>query len=353
MPITPPDHERVLESIARLTEKRDRESLELCLIQTMFELLPVEEIALYQVEGTEFGLLVRVNPEGCWSAADNADDPEYLTPITNDVLFAECLYRRQMRVESVSPRIWRYAFPILHQGRGVGVLCVESTRDLSDDRRLISGFLRIYQNYLALIDENAHDKLTGLLNRKTFDDRFIGILLSNRHPDATQEKLRRLERRTDSSGFPSHWLAILDIDHFKRVNDTFGHLYGDDVLLLLSNLMRRSFRRSDLLFRYGGEEFVIVLKTVEFSHARDILDRFRQAVELYDFPQVGQVTISIGFTEIRDSEVPTMIIERADRALYYVKESGRNQIRSYEQLVIDGALVVPPSQQLGGDTEMF
>jgi diguanylate cyclase (GGDEF)-like protein len=69
-------------------------------------------------------------------------------------------------------------------------------------------------------------------------------------------------------------------------------------VLLLANLMRRSLRRSDLLFRYGGEEFVIVLKTVEFSNARDILDRFRQAVELYNFPQVGQVTISIGFTEI-------------------------------------------------------
>ena len=92
MTITPPDHERVLESIARLTEKRDRESLELCLIQTMFELLPVEEIALYQVEGAEFGLLVRVNPEGCWNAADNADDPEYLMPIANDILFLSLIH---------------------------------------------------------------------------------------------------------------------------------------------------------------------------------------------------------------------------------------------------------------------
>ncbi|HRD50174.1 MAG: GGDEF domain-containing protein [Candidatus Competibacter sp.] len=353
MPITPSDHERVLESIARLTEKRDRESLELCLIQTMFELLPVEDIALYRVEDTQFGLLVRVNPEGCWSAADAGDDPEYLMPIVNDALFAECLHQRQMRVESASPRIGRYAFPILHQGRGVGVLCVESTRDLSDDRRLISGFLRIYQNYLALIDENAHDKLTGLLNRKTFDDRFIGILLSSRHTGSAKEQLRRLERRRDNSGILSHWLAVLDIDHFKRINDTFGHLYGDEVLLLLANLMRRSFRRSDLLFRYGGEEFVVILKSVELSNARNVLDRFRQVVELYNFPQVGQVTISIGFTEIRDLEVPTMIIERADRALYYVKENGRNQIRSYEQLVVGGALTAPQSQQLGGDTEMF
>lgn len=344
------DHERLLESIARLTEKRDRESLELCLMQTMFELLSVEEITLYQVDGTQFGMLVRINPEGYWSLNDDVIDPDSLTPIADDVLFADSLQKRRMQVEAISSRIQRYAFPILHQGQGVGVLCLESARDLTDDRRLIAGFLRIYQNYLALIHENACDKLTGLLNRKTFDERFIAILNGYR-ADLSQERLRMTERR-HKEGDPHYWLAVLDIDHFKRVNDTFGHLYGDEVLLLMANLMRRSFRRGDLLFRYGGEEFVVVLKTADANEASMVLDRFRKAVELYDFPQVGQVTISIGYTQVRNSEMHTTIIERADRALYYAKSNGRNQIQNCEQLISSGLLDTPQNQP-GSDVELF
>ena len=331
------DHARVLESIARLTEKRDRESLELCLMQTMFELLSAEEIALYRVEGTQFGLLVRINPEGHWIASDNVSDIDSLESINNDSLFADCLQKQRMQMELVSARISRYAFPILYQGRGVGVLCLEAKNDLADDRRLIAGFLRIYQNYLALIDENDHDKLTGLLNRKTFDERFISILLAAR---LGKEPLRPSDRRQDSRYSPQCWLAIIDIDHFKRINDNYGHLYGDEVLLLMANLMRSSFRRRDLLFRYGGEEFVIVLKTATFDEVSIVLERFRQTVERYNFPQVGQVTISIGFTEIKDSEMPSMTIERADRALYYVKDNGRNQTRNYEQLITQSALTI-------------
>lgn len=347
----PADHERLLESIARLTEKRDRESLELCLMQTMFELLSVEEITLYQVEGSQFGLLVRINPEGYWKASDEVSDPDYLMLIADDTLFADCLQKRRMQVEAVSGRTHRYAFPILHQGRGVGVLCLESTGDLTDERRLIAGFLRIYQNYLALIYENAHDKLTGLLNRKTFDERFVSIFLNSYHIDPSQDRPRTVERRQAEKDY-RHWLAVLDIDYFKRVNDMFGHLYGDEVLLLMANLMRRSFRRSDLLFRYGGEEFIVVLKTTSADEAWSVLERFRQTIERYSFPQVGQVTVSIGFTQIRDSELPTLIIERADRALYYAKSHGRNQIHHYEQLISSDRLA-PFQNPSGGDIEIF
>lgn len=349
--MNPNDHSRVLESIARLTEKRDRESLELCLMQTMFELLSVEEITLYQVEGTQFGLLVRINPEGCWNVNDDIGDPEYLVPIADDELFADCLQKRRMQVDATASRIRRYAFPIMHQGRGVGVLCLETAGDLTDDRRLIAGFLRIYQNYLGLIHENAHDKLTGLLNRKTFDERLITLFLHHCHAGPTQERPRQVERRQLEVAH-CHWLAVLDIDHFKRINDTFGHLYGDEVLLLLANLMRQSFRRNDLLFRYGGEEFVVVLKMLQSGNAWNVLDRFRQTVEAYRFPQVGQVTVSIGFTQVGDSEMPTTIIERADRALYYAKDHGRNQVQNYEQLITQSALTIA-QQPTENEVEFF
>ena len=95
----------------------------------------------------------------------------------------------------------------------------------------------------------------------------------------------------------THWLAVSDIDFFKRVNDDFGHLYGDEVLLLMANIMRETFRGTDILFRFGGEEFVIVLRSTNQQGAHQALERFRITVEEYDFPQVGNVTISIGYIE--------------------------------------------------------
>ncbi|MFO1372404.1 MAG: GGDEF domain-containing protein [Candidatus Competibacteraceae bacterium] len=344
------DHEQFLESVARLTEKRNRESLETCLIQTMLELLSVEKIALYRIESDEVHLLTRTNREGFWSVDDTTDNFDTPIPIASDAGFVACSHRRETVLESAAPQNNRYTFPIVHQDRLVGFLRLASTRNLGADCRLIGGFLRIYQNYLALIDENEHDTLTGLLNRKTFDDKLIGILQASRRTILTGIQWEQGERRQANSG-RCYWLAVLDIDHFKCINDTFGHLYGDEVLLLMANLMRRSFRRADMLFRYGGEEFVVVLLTNTVEEAWIGLERFRQAVEHHNFPQVGRITVSIGFTQMRDSEIPTAIIERADQALYYAKGHGRNQIQCYETLVTTGKLINPQSQF--GDAELF
>lgn len=332
--------ELLLEHIANLTEVRNRESLELCLTQTMFQLLSVEEITLHHVTGDRLFLLVRVNRQGHWSANDMDNDIDELT-IANDRLFTECLHRRQVQVELDASRQYRYAFPVFHLGRNLGILCLISQLDLTDDHRLIAGFLRIYQNYLALIYENAHDKLTGLLNRKTFDERFLSIL-----SNIGQELPERSGIRWQ------FWLAVLDIDHFKRINDNFGHLYGDEVLLILANIMRTSFNRSDLLFRYGGEEFVVMLKCATIDAARGELEQFREAVASYQFPQVGCVTVSCGFTQIISAVTPAMLLECADQALYYAKEHGRNQVCYYEELVASGFLE-PRQDKSGGDIELF
>lgn len=333
--------ELLLEHIANLTEVRNRESLELCLTQTMFQLLSVEEITLHHVTGDQLFLLVRVNRQGHWSVNDMDNDIDELRTIANDRLFTECLHRRQVQVELDASRQYRYAFPVFHLGRNLGILCLISQLDLTDDHRLIAGFLRIYQNYLALIYENAHDKLTGLLNRKTFDERFLSIL-----SNIGQEPPERSGIRWQ------FWLAVLDIDHFKRINDSFGHLYGDEVLLLLANIMRTSFSRSDLLFRYGGEEFVVMLKCATVDDARGALEQFREAVASYQFPQVGCVTISCGFTQIISAVTPAMLLECADQALYYAKEHGRNQVCYYEELVAAGFLESRQDKS-GGDIELF
>jgi diguanylate cyclase (GGDEF)-like protein len=134
---------------------------------------------------------------------------------------------------------------------------------------------------------------------------------------------------------------VVDVDHFKRVNDSFGHLFGDEVLLRMGELMRKTFRGGDRLFRFGGEEFVVILNAADEKLAAASFNRFRISVENHEFPQVGQVTCSIGFTAVSAMDVPTDVVGRADEALYFAKEHGRNQVCCYEQLVAEGAIEKP------------
>ena len=89
----------------------------------------------------------------------------------------------------------------------------------------------------------------------------------------------------------SYWLAVIDIDHFKRVNDLSGHLIGDEVLLLLARQMRVNFRFHDQLYRFGGEEFVVLMRCTNHADALAALERFRHQIEIHAFPQVGPITV--------------------------------------------------------------
>ncbi len=132
---------------------------------------------------------------------------------------------------------------------------------------------------------------------------------------------------------------VLDIDHFKRVNDTYGHLIGDEVLLLVARLMRSCFRYSDQLYRFGGEEFVILMRCDGDADALRVLERLRGIFESHRFPQVGHITVSIGVTQVFHNDIPSEAFGRADEAVYHAKSHGRNQVQSYQQLVAQGALV--------------
>jgi diguanylate cyclase (GGDEF)-like protein len=221
-------------------------------------------------------------------------------------------------------------FPLPGEQGAIGLIEIElgPHRDSLQPRdvRMISGVVRLLSNHLAVLDYGQRDTLTGLLNRRTFDQSFDKIV----------ERNRSLAR--DTSIASPGWFAIVDIDRFKSINDRYGHLFGDDVLLLVARLMRQAFRGSDQLFRFGGEEFVIVLETALPESAEATLDRFRRRVADHAFPQVGQVTISIGYTLIGASDPAVTCFDRADAALYYAKEHGRNQIRCYETLISAGEL---------------
>jgi diguanylate cyclase (GGDEF)-like protein len=171
---------------------------------------------------------------------------------------------------------------------------------------VIHGIFHVYCNYQSLLDYSERDALTGLFNRKTFDEQFTRYAFAIAPHEA--HSLDHDERRHDSNDEPKgHWLAVVDIDHFKQVNDRYGHLYGDEVLILVANILRASFRAHDRIFRFGGEEFVILLRSTTLTDARKIFDRFRQNVQEYDFPQVGKVTVSLGFVNIA-RETPVVIL---------------------------------------------
>ena len=129
-----------------------------------------------------------------------------------------------------------------------------------------------------------------------------------------------------------------------------GHLIGDEVLLLMSRLLRSSFRYHDRLYRFGGEEFVVLLDCVAGAQAALAFERLRLNVERFIFPQVGHITVSIGFTRTEAADAPSAAFSRADKALYHAKGLGRNRVTQYENLVHAGSIVEP---RIGGDIELF
>ncbi|NTV09254.1 MAG: GGDEF domain-containing protein [Zoogloea sp.] len=193
-------------------------------------------------------------------------------------------------------------------------------------------FLKCFHNQLRHWEYANLDTLTRLLNRKTFDDQFEHLI-----DDAEKARRRANDRRDDEAkGGRPCWLGVVDIDHFKRINDGFGHLFGDEVLLLVANVMRGCFRTPDKLYRFGGEEFVVMLRHVRESDVEMVFERFREAIEIHEFPQVGRVTCSIGYTHIDPALSPAELLGRADQALYYSKEHGRNRVSSFDTLLRAG-----------------
>jgi diguanylate cyclase (GGDEF)-like protein len=166
--------------------------------------------------------------------------------------------------------------------------------------------------YIEIIKEMAiRDELTGLFNR-----RYIMELLEN-------------EKNRSSRGGELFCLAMLDIDHFKNVNDNHGHQAGDEVLRGVAILMKDTMRNSEFCGRYGGEEFLILLTQTDIKGALLFAERVRTNIENARFPEIGEdfkVTVSIGLSEYRISEDVEATISRSDEALYRAKNGGRNRV---------------------------
>jgi diguanylate cyclase (GGDEF)-like protein len=336
--------ERLLHHIDVITRQRNRGQLEASVVAAVREMVDAERVNLWKLFSPPGDLMVGLAASADRGSVRILDDgiswPEGTGSLDRFPLLHTCLAEKRMTVAPEGKEFQRHALLILGADlRPFGFLAIDARAALGDAQiGIINGLLTLFRNCVALLDYSEIDTLTGLLNRKTFDEYLINILSSVGMDDAKSGSMHLPRRRHVREMINHHWLAVIDIDHFKHINDTFGHLIGDEVLILVANLMKSSFRSQDKLFRFGGEEFVVLLKPTELAHATATLERYREEVEAYAFPQVGKVTISAGFTRIGLYDTPSMILDNADEALYYAKEHGRNLVCCYEQLVDAGKL---------------
>lgn len=231
------------------------------------------------------------------------------------------------------PSKWMHS--VLTAGGSIAIFCVFSTLHLKgtvvpgSDVKLgmlylavlfIQGSIFSFRaNYLRrtqyydgkeLTRQSSMDALTGIYNRGKFDSDFkYWVDYSKRYQIPLS-------------------LVLFDFDEFKKINDMYGHLVGDDVLVQSVNLICGSIRQTDIFARWGGEEFVLLLTNTEKNMAIDITERIRRLIAEYSFETVGKVTCSFGIVAMEAGDHPLSLLKKADQQLYFAKSLGKNQIAS-------------------------
>ncbi|MEO1953755.1 MAG: GGDEF domain-containing protein, partial [Campylobacterales bacterium] len=152
------------------------------------------------------------------------------------------------------------------------------------------------------------DNLTKVFNRLKFDELAETELLSADKFDLSLS------------------MAILDIDHFKKFNDTYGHLIGDEVLFMIAQYVKNALRSTDIFARWGGEEFVILFRNTELEDAKDVANKLRDGISKLKHNVAGEVTASFGVTQYQKFDTLKDLIQRCDNALYEAKANGRNRV---------------------------
>lgn len=321
----------LLETIVVITEQRDQHFLELSLLDALRNML---------------------QPQRCFFLDLPANGPPriVMSSCDEDVVLPKRLIAlargmpeydfRQANTPDLA-----YMLAVLEttrdDGRRVLLVGMPSWNDASE--RLLVGMVRVCQNFMKLMSDSEKDTLTGLHNRRKLESHLAARLAAHQYD--------RREGDHDSAAHgKGEYLAMIDLDRFKHINDSYGHLIGDEVLLVFAGILRATLRDNDRSFRYGGEEFIVVLHDVSPEQAARAMERLRGNVEHHRFPQVGQVTISIGYTRIDRQDLPPQVIEEADKALYFAKEHGRNQVRYYSALCAEGAVA---ETQYDGSVDLF
>jgi diguanylate cyclase (GGDEF)-like protein len=348
---------RLTSHIVRISALRDRTEINAALIEAMEDLFQPAALTIYRCFASEQKIVAftcaGLGSHGVFSRNAYLPQRHHCRSIDQEPLMRRCGQEMSAVLDVLPDGSNRLVFPIVQHEHLLYLIDITVPDAFpADQRLLLMGLVEYFGNHIALLDYAETDTLTSLANRQTFDKHLFDLLGQAAVDDkASGLPLPSPARRRSVSGNAHHWLAVCDIDHFKSINDDYGHLIGDEVLVLLTRIMRESFRFDDQLFRFGGEEFVIVLQPASRSSAFHTLERFRKTIESRIFTQIGHITASIGFSQLLPHDTPSDVIDRADEALYYVKQHGRNQVASYEALVETGRMKAKPIHK--GDVEFF
>ena len=198
---------------------------------------------------------------------------------------------------------------------------VKSGKRLQTRMKISSDDLRQLHQELEKSQQEAQtDALTSLINRRGLEKRL---------------ELERIRARQNNSPFS---IIMVDIDYFKKVNDTFGHLVGDSILRSLARMIKDHLRRNDIAARYGGEEFLILLPETDIEGAKAVGQKIRKALSTKEWKlkkngeSIGRITVSMGVALYKFNEPEESLIKRADDALYLAKNNGRDQIVTQQEL---------------------
>jgi diguanylate cyclase (GGDEF)-like protein len=160
-----------------------------------------------------------------------------------------------------------------------------------------------------------HDNLTGIYNRQKIDDVFVQLC---------KFSARRKEQVS---------VILIDIDHFKIINDTYGHIMGDNVLKILVNHVKENIREGDIFGRWGGEEFILIMRHSTLDDAYHKAERLRESIEQLDIVNLPKITASFGVASLDSHDTPDSLFRKVDLALYEAKNEGRNRVVSTKSML--------------------
>jgi diguanylate cyclase (GGDEF)-like protein len=347
----------LISHVVKISSCRDRTEINAAVVDTLVNLFHPLAVTIHRCYASKKKTILfscaSYGPNGRIIRNAYLPDHQHCRLIERDPLLNQCRKELSAVLDFQEDGSHRIVFPINRMDQPIYMLDITLPEHFSADKRItLMGLIEYFGNHIGLLDYGESDTLTGLASRKTFDKHLFELL-----GNSTADELLRgfmtpcTARRRGNSNGDTHWLAVCDIDHFKSVNDNFGHLIGDEVLIMVSQVMQQSFRFDDQLFRFGGEEFVALLQPTTEASAMATLERFRADIEKQVFSRVGHITISIGFSRLQENDTPTDVIDRADDALYYAKRHGRNQVCAYENLVANGQLAAHDVNK--GEVEFF
>jgi diguanylate cyclase (GGDEF)-like protein len=351
----------LIEHLTKLTDHRDRGLLELTLSKALIDLLPIDRVVVAKVlsaEGVKRWMeIATLDARGGGRVTDPLQvNFETLTPLEEAKDRFQCVLTRE-RVEIAwageeGPRItYMPLFADTHR-EDEGIVEIHSGSSLSDDQlQTFNAVLHVFRNMFNLLAYSDRDALTGLLNRKALDDTFYSALLEELDEGAQAASRAKLleagvspsqERRHRVP--PNYWLGTVSVDSFNAISDKNGHLIAEEVLLLVARILNNTFRTYDRIYRLGGDQFAVLMHCPDEALVLAAFERFRVNMERFNFPQVGRVTASSGFTRVTADDSPNTTLERAERVVDYVQNHGKNQVFSHADLVRRGFFGDVPKQ---------